>query len=270
MDSSFRIPGTTRPEITVRRSVLGNIKVFADGIPIKKSGRGGPTYQIPLVDGTTTELKLTGQWTSLRAIVNGAQLPLERPLARWEVLLTFLPFVLAIVGGLLGAVFAIAGLAINTNLVRRTMRAPIRAVAMFAVTVLAVTCYFGAAFAIVPVPTLTVGDCLNGIQEGKTVTSSVSRAVDCATAHDDEIVGSVTHPGAASYPRQPALLQYGSAPCVSAFQQYVGVDFERSSLEMLEVVPTDVTWLKGDRHISCVVLTRDGSRLTGSVRGTAR
>jgi putative regulator of septum formation len=270
VDSSFRIPGTSGPEIRVRRSVLGNVKVLADGVPIKRAGRRGLRYQIPLQDGTTTELQLTGQWTGMRAIVNGAQLPLERPLARWEVVLTFLPFLLAIVGGLLGAVFAIAGIAINGGLVRRAIRAPIKALVMVAITVLAVASYFVAVFAIAPLPTLTVGTCLNGIEEGRTVTSSGSRPIDCAVAHDNEIVGSVTHPGAASYPGQPALVQYGEAPCLTAFQQYVGVDFQSSGLDMLEVVPTDVTWLKGDRHISCIVLTRDGSRITGSVKGTAR
>jgi hypothetical protein len=148
VDSSFRIPGTTGPEIIVRRSVLGDLKVFADGIPIKKSSRRGLTWQIPLLDGSTTELQLAGQWTGLRAIVNGATLQLERPLAPWEVALTFLPFLLVVAGGLLGAAFAIAALAINTSLVRRPMSQPIKAVAMVAVTVVAVALWFVAASAV--------------------------------------------------------------------------------------------------------------------------
>jgi hypothetical protein len=148
VERSFRIPGTTGPEIVVRRSLLGDIKVFADGIPIKKSSRRGLTWQLPLLDGTTTQLTLTGQWTGLRAIVNGAQLPLERPLARWEVALTFLPLLLVIAGGVVGAVFAIAALAINTSLVRRSISPSIKAVAMVAVTVVAVILWFLAASAI--------------------------------------------------------------------------------------------------------------------------
>jgi hypothetical protein len=270
VESAFRIPGTTGPEIVVRRSLLGNISVLADGIPIKKASRRSLTYQIPLPDGTTTELQLTGQWSGLRAVVDGAQLPLERPLARWEIALTFLPLLLALLGGLLGAAFAIVATVINGSLVRRSIRAPIKAVAMSGVTVLAVALYFGSVLAIAPIPTPMVGTCVNGIGEGRTVTTDSSRAVDCAKPHDNEIVGSVSHPGAATYPGQPALLNYGETPCLTAFQQYVGVDFQNSSLDMLMVVPTDVTWLKGDRLISCVVLTRDGSRITGSVKATAR
>jgi hypothetical protein len=270
VESSFRIPGTAGPEIIVRRSLLGDIKVFADGIPIKKSSRRTLTWQIPLLDGTTTELRLAGQWTGLRAIVNGAQLPLERPLARWEVALVFLPMLLALAGGLVGAVFAIVAVAINASVVRRSINAPLKAVAMVVVTVVAVAFYVGALFTIAPLPTLAVGSCVNGIGEGRNVTTDSTRAVDCTKAHDNEIVGSVTHPGAASYPGQPALMQYGEAPCLTAFEQYVGVDFQSSSLDMLLVVPTDATWLKGDRLISCVVVMRDGSRLTGSVRDSAR
>jgi hypothetical protein len=148
VDSSFRIPGTTGPEIIVRRSLLGDIKVFADGIPIKRSSRRSLTWQLPLHDGTTTELTLAGQWTGLRAVVNGAQLPLERPLARWEVALAFLPFLLVILGGLLGAMFAIAAVAINFSLVRRTISPPVKALAMVAVTVVAVALWFVAVSAI--------------------------------------------------------------------------------------------------------------------------
>ena len=41
-------------------------------------------------------------------------------------------------------------------------------------------------------------------------------------------------------------------------------------LDILPVVPTQVAWQAGAREISCVALTTDGSKLTGSVRGTAR
>jgi hypothetical protein len=269
VDSSFRIPDTTGPEIVVRRTLLGDIKVFADGVPLKKLSWRRLAYTVPLPDGTTTELRLTGQWSGLRASVNGADLPLEPRLPRWVVVLSFLPFVL-IIGGLIGALFAIGGLAVNTALARRAIRAPIKAAAMLAVTALAIGLYFGTIVAIAPVPSLTAGTCVNGIHEGATVTAATTRAVSCASAHENEVIGNLTHPGSGSYPGMTVLLDYGQNPCLDAFRAYVGVDFEVSSLMMIEVVPTDVTWLKGDRLISCVVLPSDGTKLTGSVKGTAR
>ena len=270
MDYSFRIPDTTGPDIVVRRTLFGDIKVFADGVPLKRLSWRRLAYTIPLPDGTTTELRLAGQWTGLRASVNGAELALEPRLARWVVVLSFLPFILVGVGGLIGALFAIGALAITNALARRTIAGPIKAIAMLGVTAAAVGLYFGTVFAIAPVPTLTAETCLNGIHEGGTVTTATTRAVSCAAAHDNEVVGSLTHPGAGSYPGMTVLLDYGQNPCLDAFHAYVGLDFDASSLAMMEIVPTDLTWLKGDRLISCVVLTADGTKLIGSVKGTAR
>ena len=66
------------------------------------------------------------------------------------------------------------------------------------------------------------------------------------------------------------LLDFAQAPCRAAFESYVGISFDVSVLDMIILTPTDVTWIKGDRDMNCVVLALDGSRITGSVRGTAR
>ena len=65
-------------------------------------------------------------------------------------------------------------------------------------------------------------------------------------------------------------MEFAQDPCLDAFAEYVGIDFQTSSLDMILVTPTDLTWLKGDREIECVVLTTDAGKLTGSVRGFAR
>jgi hypothetical protein len=36
---------------------------------------------------------------------------------------------------------------------------------------------------------------------------------------------------------------------------------------MLPVLPTDATWASGDRAITCIVLARDRTKLTSSVKG---
>jgi hypothetical protein len=56
VDATFNLPGTTAPQITVDRTVLGNLTVMADGVPIKRRKGRAPTYDIPLADGTTSEL----------------------------------------------------------------------------------------------------------------------------------------------------------------------------------------------------------------------
>jgi hypothetical protein len=78
VDFPYRIPGTTEPEITIRRSALGNLSVHVDGQQLKRRGRG-MRYDIPLPDGTTTELEVTGQWRGLKAKANGVETALCSP-----------------------------------------------------------------------------------------------------------------------------------------------------------------------------------------------
>lgn len=270
MGSTFRIPGTSGPDIEVHRSLLGNIKVLVNGVPLKSTSRRRLTYTIPLEDGSTTELQLYGQWRGLKAVVNGAEIPLERQVSLWEAVLMFLPMVLVVVGGLIGGLFAVGGSAINVRLARLQIPAPVRAASMVGVAALSVALYFGAALAIAPVASLATGVCLNGVREGATVTAASSRAVDCAQPHDNEVVGTARYSPDGAYPGDAALIAFGQKPCVDAFLAYVGIDYQSSVLDMIIVTPSDLTWVKGDRSIACVVIAPGGERLTGSVRGTAR
>jgi hypothetical protein len=115
-----------------------------------------------------------------------------------------------------------------------------------------------------------VGTCVDGIHPGAAVTADVTRSVDCATSHDDEIVGVVSDTVAGAYPGQAAVDAFANGPCMTAFGTYVGIDFEVSTLDMITLTPTELSWARGDRQISCVVAARDGSKLTGSVMGSRR
>src|SRR5215212_2136813 len=270
MDTSFRIPGTTGPEITVRRTALGNIKVLVDGRPAKRRHWRAQSYDIPLPDGTVTELRLTGLWTGLKATVNGVQTVSEPPLPRYAVVLTFLPFVLVPVGGAIGALFGVGAATINARLARRQLPLPLRIGSMLGVTAVAVALYVGVAFAIAPSPTFETGRCVNGIRPGGDITASMTRSVDCTRPHDNEVVGTLQHDAQGGYPGGSALQTFAEPRCFEAFNGYVGGDFQSSTLGLLAVVPGELSWAKGDRAIVCIVLTQDGSQLTSSVKGTAR
>jgi hypothetical protein len=59
--------------------------------------------------------------------------------------------------------------------------------------------------------------------------------------------------------------------CPLAFADYVGIDAKASNLRMFAIVPTETSWTKeGDRTITCIVASGDGSKLTGTVEGTKR
>jgi hypothetical protein len=269
VDFPFRIPGTTEPEIIIRRSALGNVSVHVAGQQLKRRGRG-LRYDVPLPDGTTTELEVTGQWRGLKAKVNGIETALEPPVSPIYVLLIFLPLALVVVGGLIGGVIGVVASMANMVISRRRLAGPLKIAAMVLVAAIGAGGYFAVAFALSPLPRVAVGDCLNGVRVGVELTPNTLRPVDCAIAHENEVVGLVVSTATGAYPGTQALFDFASAPCTVAFESYVGSSFELSDLDMILVTPSDVTWLKGDRDIACIVMTIDGSQLTGSVRGAAR
>lgn len=117
MDVTFTAPGTTEPSITVRRPGIGRISVLVDGVPARRIHSRALSYEIPFPDGVIKEMRLTGQWTGLKAVIDGSEIPLERPTRPYERVLTFLPFIL-VIGGILGALIAVGASALNARLAR--------------------------------------------------------------------------------------------------------------------------------------------------------
>src|ERR687898_539575 len=89
VDKSFVMPGTAEPLVTVNRSALGGIDVSVDGVPARRRRGRAMSFDIPLEDGSVTELALTGQWTGLKANIADVVIPLEPPLPRFAIALMF-------------------------------------------------------------------------------------------------------------------------------------------------------------------------------------
>jgi hypothetical protein len=221
-----------------------------------------------MADGTSHEIALAGQYTGLRALVDGTVIPLERRLRPWEVFLVILPLALVTLGGLIGGLIGGVGTVVNSRLAQTSARTAIRALGMLGVTVLAAVIWFGLAFAIAPTLVLTTGTCLNGIREGATVTASTVSPVACTSAHDKEVIGTFDYTPNGQYPGDAALQTYAEAVCLPAFKSYVGIDLTASQLNMLPVIPTAESWAKS-RQVACVVLSGDGTKLTKSVKVAA-
>jgi hypothetical protein len=266
VDIPYLLPGTTEPAITIVRPGFGSPRVLVNGVRVK--GRRGGRFTIPLADGTTTELQLKGQWSGLKAVVDGVETPLEPPMNRGLVALTFLPLFLVILGGLIGGLIAGGALAINTWLIRRTMPVAARIIGVLGVTALAVVIWFGIAYTISPIASFQAGTCVNGVRANTTISANATRPVDCEGAHDAEVVATITYPGDGPYPGEPAITEYATTPCLEAFATYVGNDFETSTLDMLPTIPSELSWPKGDRQIACIVMHTDASPMTGSVKGS--
>jgi hypothetical protein len=119
VDRTFRIPGTEGPDVTVRTPTFGAIKVLVNEVPLRRTSRRKLLFEVPLRDGTTTELRIKNNFSGMTAEVNGTVIPLQRRLARWELVLVLAPFVLIAVGGLIGGIFAALAAGINTQVARR-------------------------------------------------------------------------------------------------------------------------------------------------------
>jgi hypothetical protein len=266
----YRLPGTGEPVITVRRTALGGIRVLVDGIALK--GRRG-VYGVPGADGQVHLLRVTGAWTGLRAIADGADTALEPPVPLWARVLMLLPLLL-VIGGLVGATLGVIGVALNGVIGRSPLRLPVRIVAMLLVAVVAGAGWLGIGAALTSLGSAhvsyTTGTCLEGITSSTDLVSQAPRPVDCGTAHDGEVVGTFSLDAATVYPGNAGLRSAAGQGCPPLFAAYVGIDFTASALDILPVVPTGVAWQAGTREISCVALTTDGSKLTGSVKGTGR
>ena len=59
--------------------------------------------------------------------------------------------------------------------------------------------------------------------------------------------------------------------CLTRFHPFVGLAYEYSELEIFWLEPTEESWDEiDDREITCMVVALDGTKLTGSMRGSGR
>lgn len=72
-----------------------------------------------------------------------------------------------------------------------------------------------------------------------------------------------------AFPGEEYLADAADHTCREAFVVYVGttVDASRHALDWL--VPSAHTWAAGDREAVCLVVSADGSPLTGTIKGSA-
>lgn len=113
---------------------------------------------------------------------------------------------------------------------------------------------------------LRIGDCFDAptAEEFEAV-----QALPCAQPHDAEVFH-VLELERAAYPSDPELEEVVARDCLPAFGAYVGEPFETSELTLTFTSPAEDAWSQGDRTVHCALLTMDGSKLSGSMRGSGR
>ncbi|MCS5736006.1 DUF4190 domain-containing protein [Herbiconiux daphne] len=112
---------------------------------------------------------------------------------------------------------------------------------------------------------LTVGDCLNDWNDGTVYDVPL---VDCASPHDWEVYDDFTVPDTSdgSYPGDDKVDVAADNGCYDAYEEFVGIPYDDSQYVYSYVMPTEESWLDGDRLITCVIGHPDGPN-TGTLRG---
>lgn len=121
---------------------------------------------------------------------------------------------------------------------------------------------------------LPVGTCFNDeVSEEGTLSDEISSVpeVDCSEPHDNEVFALVQYTETDVYPGEATLNEIGTGLCIEQFDEYVGIDYLESELEVFVITPTEGSWNNDDdREIICALYNLDFSKLTGSMQGAAR
>ena len=112
-------------------------------------------------------------------------------------------------------------------------------------------------------PQAHIGECFQfGPNEDSAVTN-----VDCNQPHDGEYFHIFDFAGT-NIPSDDEFDEESDEICGLIFEHYVGKPVADSTLDYDWILPSSQTWAKGDHTVQCYVLTKDGSKLTGSARNS--
>ncbi len=113
------------------------------------------------------------------------------------------------------------------------------------------------------------GDCMN--LPSNNLVESVE-GLPCGQSHDAEVYSLFDMATTSSpYPGADAVGTAAADGCLDRFHGFVGVAYEFSELDVYYLHPTEDLWDEiDDREIVCMITAYDGSKLTGSMRGSGR
>lgn len=121
---------------------------------------------------------------------------------------------------------------------------------------------------------IDAGDCFNEYvyRDGAEFLQQVTTMVGCDGPHDREAYFVTQYPGDedAPAPQEEVLRDWAAQVCLDEFEDFVGLEYVLSKLEIGAIVPTFDGWTDaGDRNVICFVFPDEaGQRLLTSVRNS--
>ncbi|MGE0703679.1 MAG: septum formation family protein [Limisphaerales bacterium] len=121
---------------------------------------------------------------------------------------------------------------------------------------------------------IRVGDCYNDDgplsatdQAEITEVSSVP-AVPCSEPHDNEVFA-LLPASLTNYPGRQEMADLSDAMCLERFEDFVGRDYDSSSLAIATIHPTEESWReRNDREVVCAVFHMERRKLSGTMRNS--
>lgn len=112
------------------------------------------------------------------------------------------------------------------------------------------------------------GECLLAPDVGaNNLVTGLAQTTACGQIHDLEVYAVVAIAGV-RYPGTQEVVTLADDECTTAFEAYVGVPHTQSTLGYDTYYPSESGWVNGDRNVVCVLLSKSGERLRGSMQGT--
>ena len=108
---------------------------------------------------------------------------------------------------------------------------------------------------------LAVGDCLNGLEDGKEFTDVP--AVPCAQPHEGEVFA-VFNLSGGSWPGEATVSKKSEDGCNQRLQTFAPKAVDDPKVSLYSLQPTESTWARGDREVTCIAVTE--TKVTGSVK----
>lgn len=121
---------------------------------------------------------------------------------------------------------------------------------------------------------LKVGNCYDTVSSKAGGNNPVGEVtvVDCAKTHTYEVVAQTTFPDDVdTLPNEGSVKSLGEGFCQGEdFTRYVGIEADESGYQIEYLSPSEDTWARGDRLVTCVVAQGDKSQVKGSAKGSKK
>lgn len=121
---------------------------------------------------------------------------------------------------------------------------------------------------------LAVGQCFDVDQfaAGVPIDPTQAHPRSCTEPHQHEVYAVFAHPDppGAAWPGDAAIDAWVDDRCLAQFEGYVGISYERSTLDMATIRPDKASWKQGDRTVACTLHDVDFATLIASMKAASR